>query len=281
MRLFDSHVHIDDNVYDIDFNDMLNRACDAGVKAVMVAGVTPETISKALEITQQYAHDQQIGSNEQNANAQYKKYLEIFISVGMHPHDAQYCSDEIIDNYKRLAGQYPIIRAWGETGLDFNRMHSPRNIQEKWFVRQIDVADDLNLGMIFHERDSNGRFLQILESMKHRERRGVVHCFSGTKEEMFRYLDLGYYIGITGILTLQQRGDMLRELALLIPDDRIVVETDAPYLTPAPMKNRTRRNEPAFVRYVFNKLVQIKCVDAEILSERLWKNTCSLYNISD
>ncbi len=264
MRLFDSHAHIDDDVYDSDFNDMLNRAHDSGVKGIMVAGVTPQTITKALNIAKQ-PH----------------KNSHLFISVGMHPHDAQYCCDATIENYKLIAKNYPsIVRAWGETGLDFNRMHSPRDIQEEWFVRQIDAADELNLALIFHERDSNGRFLEILESMKHKDRCGVVHCFSGTKEEMFRYLDLGYYIGITGILTLQQRGDILRELAVLIPDNRIVIETDAPYLTPAPMKNKTRRNEPAFVKHVFNKLVEIKGVDAGILADRLWKNTCSLYSIN-
>ncbi|MBF0573100.1 MAG: TatD family hydrolase [Desulfamplus sp.] len=260
MRLFDSHAHIDDEVYNVDFDKMLHRAYDAYVEAIMVAGVTPETIAKALKIAQ-------VNKN-------------IFISVGMHPHEAQYCSDDIIDSYKHLALQYPsIIKAWGEAGLDFNRMHSPREIQEKWFLRHIEAADELNLSMIFHERDSEGRFLQILHSMRHRERKGVVHCFSGTKEEMFNYLDLGYYIGLTGILTLQKRGDILREIALLIPDDRIVIETDAPYLTPVPMKNKTRRNEPAFVRYVFNKLVEIKGSDAETLAQVLWQNSCKLYNI--
>lgn len=261
MRLFDSHAHIDDEVYDPDLNEMFHRAEDTGVEAIMVAGVTPETIAKALKIAQTYKN--------------------LFVSVGMHPHDAQYCSDNIIYDYKRLARQYPsIIRAWGETGLDFNRMHSPREMQEKWFLRQIEAADDLNLGMIFHERDSEGRLLQILESLNHRDRKGVIHCFSGTKQEMFKYLDLGYYIGITGILTLQERGVLLRELALLIPQDRIVIETDAPYLTPAPMKNKTRRNEPSFVRHVFNKLAEIRGADAEELAEILWRNTCSLYSIS-
>ncbi len=264
MRLFDSHAHIDDNVYESDFNQMLDRAYDDGIEGIMVAGVTPETIIKALEIAKQPNKDTQI-----------------FISVGMHPHDAQHCSDKIIEDYKLIAAQYPsIVKAWGETGLDFNRMHSPREIQEKWFIKQIEAADELDLALIFHERDSEGRFLQILESFKGKDRRGVVHCFSGTKEEMFCYLDLGYYIGITGILTLQQRGEALRELALLIPDDRIVIETDAPYLTPAPMKNKIRRNEPSFVKYVFSKLAEIKGGDAETLAERLWKNTCSLYNIN-
>ncbi|MBF0203967.1 MAG: TatD family hydrolase [Desulfamplus sp.] len=263
MRLFDSHAHIDDKIYDDDFNEMLQRAFDAGVEAIMVAGVTPQTVVNALQLVEQkHAHQ------------------NLFISVGMHPHDAQYCSDEIIDHYKSLALKNPsVVRAWGETGLDFNRMHSPSDIQEKWFVRQIEAADELNLPMIFHERDSDGRLLEILESMNHRERKGVVHCFSGTRQEMFRYLDLGYYIGITGILTIQQRGEMLRELAVLIPEDRIVIETDAPYLTPVPMKNKTRRNEPAFVRHVLNKLAEIRDLSVEVLADSLWNNTCFLYDI--
>lgn len=264
IRLFDSHSHIDDKSFNDDFKEMIYRSIDAGVVAIMVAGVTPETVSTALQLAR-LPHGQQ----------------HIFIAVGMHPHDAQYCSDDIIDNYKQIASKNPsVVKAWGETGLDFNRMHSPRDLQEKWLIRQIEAADDLLLPMIFHERDSNGRFLQILDSMNHQQRKGVIHCFSGNKQEMFKYLDLGYYIGITGILTIQQRGELLRELAVLIPEDRIVIETDAPYLTPTPMKNKTRRNEPAFVRYVLERLAQIKGVNIEYLAEVLWNNTCTLYNIS-
>ncbi|MBF0467778.1 MAG: TatD family hydrolase [Desulfamplus sp.] len=274
----------------------------------MVAGVTPETIAKAIKIAQRYNNDYQQGdkhsgcdyycsetpeqdqvhkrlhcnfSQTETPEENHTQQQHVFISVGMHPHDAQYCSDDIIDDYKLLARQNPsVVKAWGETGLDFNRMHSPRDLQEKWFVRQLEAADELSLPVIFHERDSDGKFLQILESMNHRERKGVVHCFSGTKQEMFGYLDLGYYIGITGILTVQQRGMLLRELALLIPEERIVIETDAPYLTPVPMKNKTRRNEPAFVEHVLHKLAQIRGVKVETLAEVLWNNTCSLYNIS-
>ncbi len=198
----------------------------------------------------------------------------------MHPHYAKQCSDEIIEEFKRLA-RHESIRAWGETGLDFNRMHSPKADQEKWFLRQIEAADELNLPMIFHERDSEGRFLEILESMGHRECRGVVHCFSGTKQEMFRYLDLGCHIGLTGILTIQQRGKILRELAVQIPEERLVIETDAPYLTPTPMKNKVRRNEPAFVRYVLLKLAEIKGVDVQILADAIWNNTCQLYRTNE
>lgn len=264
IRLFDSHAHIDDKSYNGDFKEMLQRAFDAGVEAIMLAGVTPESVYTALNLAEKL-----------------HEHHNLFISVGMHPHDVQYCSDDIIDDYKRLARLHPsAVKAWGETGLDFNRMHSPPDLQEKWFIRQIEAADELLLPMIFHERDSDGRFLQILELMSHKERRGVVHCFSGTKQEMFRYLDLGYHIGITGILTVQQRGVLLRELAVLIPEDRIVIETDAPYLTPAPIKNKIRRNEPAFVIHVLNKLAEVRDADVALLAQSLWNNTCTLYGIT-
>ncbi len=258
MRLFDSHAHIDDKCFDDDFSAVLGRAKDAQVEAIMIVGINLETSEKAIEL------------------ADYHR--ELFASVGVHPHDTKYCSNKIIEDLKDRAS-YNCVKAWGETGLDFNRMHSPPDIQEKWLLKQIEVADELDMPMIFHERDSNGRFLEILESVNHKQRKAVVHCFSGSKEEMFKYLDMGYYIGITGILTIQKRGQYLREIAPLIPEDRILIETDAPYLTPAPMKNKTRRNEPAFVRSVLMKLAQVRNTDVETLAKSVWENTCNLYDI--
>lgn len=257
MKLFDSHSHIDDICFEKDFEQMLDRARELSVHGIMVVGINEKTSRKAIELAEN--HD------------------NLITSVGVHPHDAKYCSDNVIKHLEILALKHTCVRAWGEIGLDFNRMHSPKDIQEKWFKKQISAASKLNLPMIFHERDSKGRFLEILESADIKNRKGVVHCFSGSKEEMFRYLDLGYYIGITGILTLKERGQTLRELSLLIPEDRILIETDAPYLTPAPMKNKMRRNEPGFVSYVLQKLAEIKNADVEELSETIWQNTINLY----
>ena len=131
--------------------------------------------------------------------------------------------------------------------------------------------------MIFHERDSKGRFLEMLK--KARKLNGVVHCFSGDHNELKQYLDLGLYIGITGILTIKGRGDRLRNLAPIIPLDRLLVETDAPYLVPAPEKNQHRRNEPAFVKSVLLKLAEVKKENPEHLAEIVWQNTCRLYGL--
>jgi TatD DNase family protein len=169
--------------------------------------------------------------------------------------------------------------AWGEIGLDFNRMHSPRPVQEKCLIRQLDMADTLNLPVILHERDSGGRLLEILKQYHRHPGNGVIHCFSGTRSELMQYLDMGYSIGITGILTIQSRGAELRDIVPDIPQDRILIETDAPYLTPAPEKNHFRRNEPAFVRSVLLKLAEARNEDLDQLADALWANTCRLFRV--
>lgn len=259
MRLFDSHCHIDDPCYEKDLESVFERMEAAEVRALMIAGVTLNTLQRALAIA---------GKRE-----------NVFVSAGIHPHDAASCSEEMLEQMKLLA-QNPKVRAWGETGLDFNRMFSPEKDQEKWLIRQIETAAGLALPLIFHERDSNGRFIDILKAHFNPESRGVVHCFSGTKKELETYLSLGLYIGITGVLTIKNRGVELRKLVNYIPDDHILIETDAPYLTPAPQKNQTRRNEPAFVRSTFLKLAEIKNEHPEILAEKLWLNTCRLFNVT-
>lgn len=259
MKLFDSHCHLDDKSYNSDLNQVIERARDERVLGMMIVGVDIRTSLKAIEIAE----------NHNN----------IFTSVGIHPHDAKQCSKENIEDLKSLAKGHKCVRAWGETGLDFNRMFSPQKDQEACFIAQLETAAELDLPLIFHERDSQGRFYELLKAHGPESRKGVVHCFSGSKEDMFRYLDLGYYIGLTGILTIKQRGKYLRSIAPLIPNDRILIETDAPYLTPAPQKNKFRRNEPAFVRSVLLRLAEVKDMDAEELGDIIFENTRRFYDI--
>ena len=259
MILFDSHCHLDDKSYDDDLKDVIKRAEKESVTAMMIAGINIKTCQKAVKIA----------NNHKN----------IITSVGIHPHDAKKYSSYNLKTLSDIALKNPCVKAWGETGLDFNRMFSPAKDQEKCFVAQLEMAQTLNLPLIFHERDSKGRFFDIIKSDGPENRKGVVHCFSGTKKEMFKYLDLDYYIGITGILTLLKRGEYLRSLALHIPEDRILIETDAPYLTPAPHKNKTRRNEPCFVKSVLLKLAEIRSADPDELSQIIFENTNTLYNV--
>lgn len=263
IKLFDSHCHLDDRSYSNDMNEVIERIHEANVAGVMIVGIDKKSSRKAVSLAE--SRD------------------GFYASVGVHPHDASGCSESVLEYLRDLARKSPKVRAYGEIGLDFNRMFSPQEVQEKWFVRQMEIADELDLPVIFHERDSKGRFLEILkERFAVREKRsGVVHCFSGNRAELEKYLAMGLYIGITGILTIASRGEELRRLVTLIPEDRLLIETDAPYLTPAPEKNHTRRNEPAFVKSVLLKLAAVRKENPEYLSEVIWRNTCRFFNIDE
>ncbi len=266
MILFDSHCHIDDNLYENDIVEVMDRARQEQVRGIMIVGVDIPTSCRAIELAR-------------NQTQSPRDIPLVITSVGIHPHDAANCSSKTMETLKELAAGHSCVKAWGETGLDFNRLFSPRQDQEDCLSSQLAIAGDLDLPLIFHERDSNGRFYEILKSEGPPARKGVVHCFSGTKAEMFKYLDLGYHIGITGILTIKKRGEYLRQIAPLIPEDKILIETDSPYLTPAPQKNKFRRNEPAFVKSVLVKLAQIKEADPDKLSRTIFENTIKFYNV--
>ncbi len=258
MKLFDSHCHLDDKIYDKDFNDVLSRADNAGVLKMMIVAVNKKSSTRAVSLAESYPG--------------------LYASVGFHPHDAKQCSKEALEFLIKLAENLK-VKAWGEIGLDFNRMYSAREDQEKWFIHQLEIADKLNLPVILHERDSDGNLFKILKKHFKPGRKGVIHCFSGSESELNQYLELGLYIGITGILTIKSRGAKLRHLAPLIPADRILIETDAPYLTPAPEKNKIRRNEPAFVKSVLLKLAKVRGEKPDELAGVVYENTCRLYNI--
>jgi TatD DNase family protein len=258
MKLFDSHCHLDDKLYNRDLDRVLKRASIAGVACMLTVGVNHESSSQAVSLA-----ESQPG---------------VFASVGVHPHYARYCGTATIDFLIKLA-ENAKVKAWGEIGLDFNRMYSPREDQERWFTKQLEAAGKLDLPTIFHERDSQGRFLEILNAQTDKTRKSVVHCFSGNTAELEQYLDLGLCIGITGIVTMEQRGETLRKMVTDIPADRLVIETDAPYLTPVPEKNHSRRNEPAFVKSVLHKLAEVRRQGPEELAEVIWENTCRLYDI--
>lgn len=260
MKLFDSHCHLEDNIYNNDIEWVIRHMAEAGLIGAMIVGTSLDRSTKAVEIA--------------------ATTPGLYASVGIHPHGAKNCSEASLKMLVDLA-KNPKVKAWGEIGLDFNRMFSPRKDQEKWFVRQLEIADDIDLPIIFHERDSNGRLIEILKTHFKKGRNGVIHCFSGNGNELKQYLGLGLYIGITGILTIDNRGAYLRKLVPHIPTERILIETDAPYLTPAPEKNYTRRNEPAFVRSVLLKLAEIKGDEPEHLAKIILENTCRLYRIND
>jgi TatD DNase family protein len=259
MKLFDSHCHLDDRSYENELESVVKRANEAELRAMMVVGTGLQSSRRAINISHMFDG--------------------LYASVGIHPHDAEHCTEQKLTQLKQLAKD-PRVKAWGEIGLDFNRMYSPREDQERWFIRQLEISREMALPVIFHERETRGRFLEILDAHWEPHRSGVVHCFSGNGSELDAYLALGLFIGITGIVTIKSRGEPLRQLVRRIPAEHLVVETDAPYLTPTPQRNKHRRNEPAFVRTVLLKLAQVREEAPEQLAATLWDNTCRLYGIS-
>ena len=259
MRIIDSHCHLDDKTYNLILDKTLANAEKNNVLAMLAIGINFKSSRACVKLAQEIPN--------------------VFATAGLHPHDAKEWRP---DDYERLSklAQDPNVYAIGECGLDFNRMFSPQETQEHVFTEHLRCAREYGLPVVLHERDSGGRLLAMLQEFYgDTPAKGVVHCFSGTEAELKGYLSLGLHIGITGIITMEARGRQLRELVKSIPANRLLVETDAPYLTPAPERNKYKNNEPAFTRRVLFKTAEVCGYDPESLSEIIWNNTVSLFNL--
>jgi TatD DNase family protein len=211
-----------------DLDKVVVRARDAGVSPIVVTGTTVGESRSALEIASRF---------------------DLYATAGVHPHHARDCGPATISELRDIAG-HPRVVAIGECGLDLNRNYSPRPDQEKCFVAQLELGSQLGKPLFLHSRDAYPRFAEILEH--HKVKKAVAHCFTGGKEELHAYLDLGLYIGITGWICDERRGRHLLELVREIPRDRLLLETDSPYLTPRDLRPlpRGRRNEPVFLPHI-------------------------------
>jgi TatD DNase family protein len=217
-----------------DVADVLARARAAGVSEVIVTGTSVEESAAAAHLAEQFG---------------------LHATAGVHPHHAGQCDDTTISAIEAIA-RHPRNVAIGECGLDFNRNYARHPDQEKWFAAQIELALKLAKPLFLHSRDAHPRFAEILRSF--RIERAVAHCFTGEKEELHAYLDLGLYIGITGWICDERRGRHLLELVRDIPADRLLVETDSPYLTPRDLKPqpKARRNEPTFLPHIVDTIAR-------------------------
>ena len=218
-----------------DREEVIARAIAAGVRTMIITGTSLATSETAVRIARESPN-------------------HLFATAGVHPHDSRNCTDETVAELRRLAASDEVV-AIGECGLEFNRDFSPRPIQEKWFETQVGVAEELQMPLFLHERDAQVRFCEILKRSR-KSVPAVIHCFTGTREELRAYLAMGLHIGITGWICDERRGLHLRELVKEIPLDRLMIETDAPFLTPRnmPMKPKDSRNEPAFLTHVLKTL---------------------------
>lgn len=250
--LIDSHAHIQLDKFDADRGAVLERAQAAGVHAILVIGFDLETSREAIVLAEEYD--------------------QIYATVGMHPHDAKDLDDEIVRIFRDLAA-HPKVLALGEMGLDYYRNLSPRPIQRAAFERQLDLAEELDLPIVIHNREAYHDILPILQGRRGRVR-GVMHCFSGDVEIMHQSLALGFYIGIGGPVTYR-KSDALQAVAQKVPADTLLVETDCPWL--APQFRRGKRNEPAYVRATAEKIAELRGISLEEIGEITTQNFEDLF----
>ncbi len=232
--LFDSHSHINEPKFDMDRDDMMQRAVDIGVSYILNPGYDLTSSEGAVNM----AHT----------------YDMVYAAVGIHPHDADTCDDAALRRIAELAGEKKVV-AIGEIGLDYHYDNSPRDLQRDAFRRQIALAKSLNLPIIIHSRDADGETFDILKEEDAYQVGVLLHCYSGSAELAARYVKEGAYISIAGPVTYKNARktvETVEQIAL----DRLMIETDAPYLTPVP--NRGKRNEPANVHYTCQKVADIK-----------------------
>jgi TatD DNase family protein len=211
--------------------------------------------------------------------ADYSGFL--YATAGVHPHDARHWDDATEQAIYELSA-LPDVVAVGETGLDFNRDFSPRPLQERIFEAQLEIAAALNMPVFMHERDASERFIAILSHYRERLPRAVIHCFTGTAEELAAYLDLDLHIGITGWICDERRGLQLQELVKRIPLDRLMLETDSPYLLPRNLipKPKSRRNEPAYLLQILNTVARGMNLPAEVVAEKTTQTARDFFTIA-
>jgi len=256
----DSHAHIDGPEFDADREEVIERAHAAGISAILNVG-TGDPHSGAFE----------------RAIELGKSHESIYTAIGTHPHDARFYNDEAEERTKSLIEGGERVVAWGEIGLDFHYDNSPREVQVAVFKRQLRAAGDLNLPVIIHTREAETETIEILKSdYDGADRRGVFHCFSGSEDLARRALEVGFMISFSGIVTFK-KADELRNIARLVPLDRLLIETDCPYLTPVPY--RGKRNEPAYVVEVARCLAGLQGLEIEQLAHVTTENFMRFFSL--
>jgi TatD DNase family protein len=254
--LIDSHTHLYDPVYDSDREEVLVRAIDAGVRAAVSIGCDLESSRRAVELTD--------------------RNPMLYATIGVHPHEVKHATEATWLELEKLAAHKKVV-GYGEIGLDFYYLHSPADVQRKLFRRQIALARSLGLPIVVHSRDAGEDTLAILKEEGADSVGGVLHCFTGDLETARAAIDMNFYISFSGVLTFPKAQD-LREVARRLPLNRVMIETDCPYLTPVP--HRGRRNEPAYVSLTANALADLHPVaEPDAVKKITAENTARLFHI--
>lgn len=262
MIFVDSHCHIDGTEFDADRDEVIARAKDAGVKMMLVVG-TGEPQS----------------GNFERAVALAEKHENIFAAIGVHPHDAKTFDAEAENQLINLAQSSEKVVAWGEIGLDFYYEHSPRDVQESVFRKQIRLAKKLDLPIIIHSREADAETVKILtEECSDKEfGGGVMHCFGGTAKAAQSLMEIGFLISFAGNVTFK-KAENLRDAARVVPLDKLLIETDCPYLAPVPF--RGKRNEPSFVVETAKFLAEFYGIELEKLANQTTQNFIDFFKVN-
>jgi TatD DNase family protein len=259
MQLTDIGANLTHEAFRGDLDEVLARARNAGVERIVVTGTSVEESRRAVQLAEEKA---------------------LHATAGVHPHHAKDCGQDTIAQLKKLAA-HPLVVAIGECGLDFNRNYSPHPDQEKWFIAQLELGLELGKPLFLHSRDAHPRFASILKSLN--IKKAVAHCFTGDAEELRAYLDLGLHIGITGWICDERRGRHLLELVREIPAERLLLETDSPYLTPRDMRPqpRARRNEPAFLLHIAKAVAAARGRPLEEVAAQTTRNAIAFFGLDE
>lgn len=253
--IIDSHAHLEMSEFDSDREEVIGRAAEAGVGYIITVGINLEFSRKAVSLAQ--------------------KHKNIYASIGVHPHDVDRADNRTYDALKELARkQKQNIVAYGEIGLDFFRNISSQKKQLEAFGLQLELAQELNLPVIIHDRDAHKQCIEIVKSSG--VRRGVFHCFSGDYEMAKKCMELGFYISVPGVVTFD-KAKTIQDVAERVPLSSLLLETDAPYLAPIPY--RGKRNEPSFIIHTAKKVAEIKKIPWEEVVRVTAGNTMSLFGI--
>lgn len=254
--IFDTHAHYDDEAFDTDRDELLNSLPANGIARVVNVGSSLASCRHTIELTERYDF--------------------VYGAIGVHPSETGELSREDLE-WLRRACQSKKCVAVGEIGLDYYWDEPEREIQKLWFSEQLDLAREQKLPVIIHSRDAAKDTADIMTAKRAGEIGGVIHCYSYTKETAKTFLDMGFYFGIGGVLTFKN-ARKLKEAAEYIPMDRIVLETDCPYLAPEP--NRGKRNSSLNLPYVAAALAQLKGISEEEVRAAAWENACRLYRLA-
>lgn len=254
--LFDTHAHLNDARFDEDRAQVIQRAKDNGVSLIVNVGYNHETITETIQLAETYDW--------------------IYAAVGWHPNEAHRCDDQALSRIEELAQTHPKVVAIGETGLDYYRDYASPEVQQIVFRRQIELAKRVKKPLVIHNREASHDVVAILQEEGAEQVGGVMHCFSGDEALARQCLELGFYISFGGPLTFKNAGK-LREVARFVPLDRILIETDCPYLAPHPL--RGKRNESAYVRYVAEELARLYQLELDEIGRITLENGKRLFGL--